>query len=216
MPGWIASWRKRRVGRYLKVRLAREPEHDYRQERPGRPGPDTRYRRVTKHRWQISWTLDEANVAYDRKSDGMYPLLTNDPVLTDAEVLRAHKGQPSLEKRFSQVKTVHEIAPVFLKNEGRIEALFFLYAIALLVQGLVERELRNAMQREEIKALPLYPEQRPSRRPTALQVMRLFSLVARHTVERPSGRKEVFEPELTPLQKQLLTLLGVPRRAYRS
>jgi len=31
-----------------------------------------------------------------------------------------------IEKRFEQIKTVHEIAPVFLKNEGRIEALFTL------------------------------------------------------------------------------------------
>ena len=57
-----------------------------------------------------------------------------------------------IEKRFEQVKTVHEIAPVFLKNEGRIEALFTLYAIALLVQALIERELRQAMAREGVEA----------------------------------------------------------------
>ena len=39
-----------------------------------------------------------------------------------------------IEKRFEQIKTVHEIAPVFLKDEGRIEALFTLYFLALLVQ----------------------------------------------------------------------------------
>ena len=55
---------------------------------------------------------------------------------------------------------VCEIAPVFLKDEGRIEALFTLYAIALLVQALIERELRQAMAREGIEELPIYPEQR--------------------------------------------------------
>jgi len=35
---------------------------------------------------------------------------------------------------------VHEIAPVLLKNEGRIEALFTLYFLVLLVQALIERE----------------------------------------------------------------------------
>src|SRR5260221_10075613 len=42
----------------------------------------------------------------------------------------AFKGQPTIEKRFEQIKTVHEIAPVFLKNPGRIEALFTLYFLA--------------------------------------------------------------------------------------
>ena len=37
-------------------------------------------------------------------------------------VLEAHKRQPRLEKRFEQLKTVHEIAAVFLKNPARIEA----------------------------------------------------------------------------------------------
>jgi hypothetical protein len=60
-------------------------------------------------------------------------------------------------KRFEQIKTVHEIAPVFLKNEARIEGLFTLYFLALPVQALIERELRLAMKREKIRQLPLYP-----------------------------------------------------------
>jgi transposase len=51
-----------------------------------------------------------------------YPLISNDRNLSPAQVLEAHKGQPMIEKRFEQTKTVHEIAPVLLKNEGRIEA----------------------------------------------------------------------------------------------
>jgi len=70
---------------------------------------------------------DEEAIAYDHRSDGMYPLMTNDRSLSAAQVLQAHKGQPMIEKRFEQIKTVHEIAPVLLKNEGRIEALFTLY-----------------------------------------------------------------------------------------
>ena len=57
---------------------------------------------------------------------------------------------------------MHEIAPVFLKNEGPIEALFTLYFLGLLVPAIIERELRLAMKREIIPELPLYPEQRDS------------------------------------------------------
>ena len=50
---------------------------------------------------------------------------------------------------------VHEIAPVFLKNSLRIEAFFSVYFVALLVQALIERELRQAIKREGLKASPL-------------------------------------------------------------
>jgi transposase len=203
------------VGRYIKVRRTVREEHAFKQTRRGRPGPDTAYRKITRRRYDIDWTLDETAVDYDKKSDGMYPLLSNDRSLSPAQVLEAHKGQPTIEKRFEQIKTVHEIAPVFLKNEGRIEALFTLYFLALLVQALIERELRLAMKRERIEELPIYPERRPCRRPTTEQILRLFSLAERHTLVCDGHAVQLFHPKLTDLQRQLLSLLGVSHQAYR-
>src|SRR5665213_75626 len=131
-----------------------------------------------------------------------------------AQVLEAHKGQPSIEKRFEQIKTVHEIEPVFLKNSMRIEALFTLYFLALMVQALIERELRLAMKREKIKELPIYPEQRLCKRPTTEQILRLFSLAERHTLLRDDTTVQSFPAQLTDLQRQTLDLLGVPERAF--
>jgi hypothetical protein len=174
------------VARYLKVsRIVRE-QHLYKQTRRGRPGPNTAYRKLTKRRFDIAWTIDEATIAYDDVSDGMYPLITNDRTLSPAQVLEAHKGQPMIEKRSEQFETVHEIAPVFLKNEGRIEALFTLYFLALLVQAPIERELRLAMKRNNIEHLPLYPEQRHCAHPTTEQILRLFSLAARNKLVQNS------------------------------
>jgi transposase len=115
-----------RVRRCLKVKRVPRPEHTFKQTQRGRPGRDTEYRRVTRRRYALEWSVDQAAIDYDKKSDGMYPLISNDRNLTAAQVLEAHKGQPTIEKRFEQIKTVHEIAPVFLKNPGRIEALFTL------------------------------------------------------------------------------------------
>ena len=204
------------AGRYLKVRRTVRQEHDFKQVRRGRPGPTTAYRKITRRRFDIDWSLDQAAIDYDQASDGMYPLITNDRQLSAALVLIAHKGQPKIEKRFEQIKNVHQIAPVFLKNEGRIEALFTLYFLALLVQALIERELRLAMQRERITALPIYPEQRQCRRPTTEQVLRLFSLAERHTLLARNLPVQVFHPEMTVLQSQVLGLLGVPLHAYHA
>jgi hypothetical protein len=130
---------KHHVARYIKVERTVREDHVYKQARPGRPGPTTPYHKITKRRFDIEWTMDQDAIAYDHKSDGMYPLITNDRAMSPAQVLEAHKGQPMIEKRFEQIKTVHEIAPVLLKNEGRIEALFTLYFLALLVQAIIER-----------------------------------------------------------------------------
>jgi transposase len=207
---------KYHVARYLKVRRVVREEHVFKQAHRGRPGPDTAYRKITKRRFDVQWSTDQQAIDYDRRSDGMYPLMTNDRQLGDAHVLEAHKGQPMIEKRFEQVKSVHEIAPVFLKNEGRIEALFTLYAIALLVQALIERELRRAMARNAIKELPIYPEQRQCAHPTTEQVLRLFSLTERHQLIHSGRTVQVFEPSLTELQRQVLALLGVPSTTYTS
>jgi len=84
------------------------------------------------------------------------------PTPTSAGILRP--GHLSYAHReavpFEQLKSVHEIAPVFLKNEARIEALFTLYFLALLVPALTERELSQAMSAAGIEQLPLYPEAR--------------------------------------------------------
>jgi transposase len=203
------------VSRYLKVKRTVREEHRFKQARRGRPGPDTAYRKITRRRFDLEWSLDDDAIAYDERSDGVYPLITNDRKLTPTQVLEAHKGQPKIEKRFEQLKTVHEIAPVFLKNEGRIEALFTLYFLALLVQALIERELRLAMQREQIEELPIYPEQRACKRPATEQILRLFSLAERHALLSEGRVVQVFYPALTDLQCQVLTLLGVSHQAYR-
>jgi transposase len=144
----------------------------------------------------------------------MYPLLTNDRTLAPSAVLEAHKGQPSIEKRFEQIKTVHEIAPVFLKKPQRIEALFTLYFIGMLVQAILERQLRLAMAREEIEELPLYPEERRCVRPTTEQILRLFSHIQMQVLRKSGKRIQVFHTKLTELQSQLLRLLGVPKEVY--
>jgi transposase len=197
------------VTRYIRVKRVVRTEDRFKQASRGRPNQNTVYVKITKKRYDIEYQLDSQAIAYDQKSVGMYPLLTNDRKLTASEVLQAHKGQPRIEKRFEQVKTVHQIAPVYLKDPGRIEALFTLYFLALLVQCLIERELRLAMQRHDIKQLALYPEQRQCKKPTTELVLRLFSHTQRHTLRQSGQLLQAFEPQFTELQQQVLRLLGI-------
>ena len=91
--------------------------------------------------------MDQAALTTEAVQDGVFPLITNDRGLTERALLLAYKGQPVIERRFAQLKTDFAVAPVYLKEVTRIQALLCLYFLVLLVQALLERELRRAMVR---------------------------------------------------------------------
>ena len=122
-----------------------------------------------------------------------------------------YKGQPALERRFAQLKTDFEVAPVFLKEVSRIAALLCVYFFVLLVEALLEREVRRAMAGLGLESLPLYPEGRACRRPTARRVIDLFEEVQRHELIEGDQPPVGFTTELTQLQRRVLRLLGMSK-----
>ncbi len=186
----------------------------YRQDRRGRPGQHTRYRKHVATRFDLTYSIDHAGVAEDAKSDGVFPLVTNVTDFSPLELLRVYKRQPTIEKRFAQLKTDFEVAPVYLKSVHRIQALLCVYFFALLVEALLERELRQAMQNRQIDALPLYPEGRACRWPTARRVIDLFETFQRHTLLRRAHPAEVLVTEPNRLQRRLLHLLRLTTDTY--
>ncbi len=203
--------------RWLTYQITETTEETYRQERRGRPGAKTRYRKTTKAVFTLTFTVDHAKVAYDAATDGQFPIVTNDHELSDPELLAAYRYQPNLEKRHHQLKSVLAAAPVTLKSPSRIEGLACCEFIALLCQCLIERELRAAMTSHGIPELALYHEGRASRAPTAARVFDLYAETTRHHLSGQRGEiVQVFEPELNDLQRHVLDLLGVPHDAYLS
>jgi len=103
------------------------------------------------------------------------------------------------------------VAPVYLKEVSRIQALLCMYFLALLVVSLLERELRRAMDRRGVASLPLYPEGRACRYPTVPRLIVVFESVQRHTPLVGTKPPVVFTTKLTRLQRQILSLLGMSR-----
>lgn len=202
------------AARWLRVEVAEELTPDYRQERRGRPGPNTRYRRIDHHRFTLAWATDTDQVAYDAASDGCFPFITDDNTMTPAELLRSYKTQPHLERRHATFKGVLEAAPIQLKSDYRIDALGFCLYAALLTHALIERELRRAMTAAGITELPLYYEDRACKSPTATRVLELLDPLARTIVLHRSQTLAVQEPILSPLQHQILRLLDIPTNPY--
>ncbi|MCA1700195.1 MAG: IS1634 family transposase [Actinobacteria bacterium] len=205
------------AARWITYDIAETVQEGFRQEKRGRPGPDTRYRKTAKTIFTLTFKIDHDKVAYDAATDGCFPLVSNDRDLTDPELLAAYRYQPNLENRHHQLKTVLGAAPVELKSAARIEALACTEFIALLTQCLIERELRTAMTHENITELALYHEDRTTRAPTAARIFDLYADTARHHLTTPNGETiQVFDPDLDTLQRQVLELLGLPTSAYLS
>jgi transposase len=187
----------------------------FKQARPGRPSKSTTYVRVPRQKFFLHWSVKTDAIEEERERDGIFPLILNDENLSMKDALLAYKHQPFLEKRFEQFKSVLEIMPVLLKSHSRIEALLFLYFLALLVHALIELRIRRQMAAKAISDLPLYPEERACKRPTAHRVLRLFDDVRCHWLLTPSNTPcRMFQDELTWRQITLLHLLGMSPSQY--
>jgi len=185
------------------------------QERRGRPGENTKYVREETLRYTLKHRIELERLEEESRCDGIFPLVSNDRAMTERELLLAYKQQPAIERRFEHLKTDFVVAPMYLKEVSRIQALLCVYFFVLLVEALLERELRRAMQREGIESLPLYPERRACRRPAARKVIDLFEDVQRHSLAAGKRPPEVFSTVLNRLQRRILRLLGIPK-AYES
>ncbi len=202
---------------FLHVDIQERQEEKYRQAGRGRPHQGTKYTRSVRMRFDVTWEVDGKQLDRAVAGDGVFPLITNLADWTAADVLQAYKRQPIIEKRFSQLKTDFCVAPVYLKNARRIVGLLAIYFFALMVQSLLERELRKAMADQGVESLPLYPEGRPCKRPTTRQVLDVFEPIARHTISTPdSDDYEIFTTELAPIHRMILKLLRVPTSDYRA
>jgi transposase len=198
----------------LSTEIHEQEKATYRQARRGRPNKKTKYVKKVKKQFDLTWTLDPVRVAEEEACDGIFPLISNVKEMTAEEILRAYKRQPIIEKRFTHLKTDFSVAPVYLKSVSRIQALMGVYFFVLIVQTLLERELRQAMQREKVESLPLYPEGRECRRPTTRKVLDLFEGVQRHELSISGQETEVMVTELSDPQKRILKLLGIPSTSY--
>ena len=168
--------------------------------------------------WSFEAMPHDERIQLEAAFDGMFPLITNisEKDLPMREVLLKYKYQPYIEKRHQQFKSILEAAPVFLKLPHRVEALMFIYFMALLLNALIERELRRAMHKGAIRSLPLYPEERKCRFPTTSRIITLFSNHRRSSLLEAGKIVKTFSDPLSDIQQTVLKLLGVTKSLFGS
>src|SRR5665811_808288 len=188
----------------------------HKQQRRGRPGPNTAYVRIEQQRHSVAAVIADDIVRDDAHFDGCWPLVTNDTQMTEADLLAVYKRQPGVEKRHHVSKGVVDFVPVYLKSNERIDASAFLGYVAVLVHALIERELRTAMRDDGLAELPLYPEGRACKGPTAARVIEIFEPLCAHELVHNGEALKRYDPELSKLHRQILDLLKVQAAAYQA
>lgn len=206
---------RRSVRPLLRVRLNRQVQQQFKRLRRGRPKPHDPVRLVRRTLWSLEARLDEKMLRAEERTDGVFPVACNldEKRYPKKEILSIYKYQPYVEKRFSQLKTDLEVAPVYLKRPHRCAGLVHAYYVALAVSSLIERAVRQGMNRKGIRELPLFPERRPTQTPTCPRILEAFRGVSWYEFRRGS-EAVCFPIQLNPLQKLLLELLEVPPRLY--
>ena len=70
------------------------------------------------------------------------------------------------------------------------------------------------MSARSLTSLPLYPEDRDCLAPSANGIFQVFAGLQYHQLRRHGTLMQTFAPELTPLQRQVLDLLGISPREF--
>ena len=172
---------------------------------------------VYKNKWEftysIQWKLNEKALAEAIRTDGIFPLITNTDFQA-ADVLKRYKDQPFLEKRMYTKKTILEVAPVFLKKVRRIEAMLFLYFIALMIVSLIERKIRMNMAENKIEKLPILPQGMNSKKPTWNNIRYFFRNVHYSEIIRDGTCIHAEVKGISKLHEQVNRLLEIPDSTY--
>jgi len=179
----------------------------------GRPGPNSIYEDHIKITYELKWKQNQIAIDQKALADGTFPLITN-TAHECAEVLRTYKQQPRLEKRFSTTKSVLEIAPVFLEKSSRIEAVTFLYFVALMVISLIERAIRKQMAEESVENLAILPQKMKTANPTWNNLRYLFRNVHLSQIFIKEHLVKQTLKGLHEIHIEVLRLLGVPASVY--
>lgn len=156
----------------------------------------------------VAWERNRQTIAKAAELDGLYALATNlpdqdDRRLSALDVLRIYKDQWIVEQRNRDSKQTLHIRPVFLHNDARIEALIAIVGIALLIFGLVEAELREALG-EGVPLPGILPEGRAAK-PTARAALTAFDALG--VTYTKTG---LVLDRLSHIQRIILALLGIP------
>ena len=84
----------------------------------------------------------------------------------------------------------------------------------MIIQALIEREVRTKMKLHGSSSLLIYPEQRESSRPTTNKISDVFEPVSTYSIIENEQVVEELKDELTDTQRTILEYLDIPENDF--
>ncbi|APM37706.1 IS1634 family transposase [Clostridium kluyveri] len=168
-------------------------------------------------KFKLSLQYDINYDAFERAKNeaGMFVLLTNildTQAMSDEDILKEYKEQVCVETNFKSLKNSDFIDEIYLKTPKRIEALGYVFLLALMVYTTIEREVRNALKKE--KEPVIIPGKVKSYTPTAKNIMELLKNIIVSIITFKDGSTVRVINNLNDNTKRILNLAGFSEKIY--
>jgi len=144
----------------------------------------------------FSYKWDKEALEKEARLDGIYLLGTTIMERPMGTVFELFKEQHYSESANKDLKGPLRIRPIFLQNQGRIEALIFILFLSLMVYMLLERWYRNSVTE---------PKQRKTTTRTLLSFFRNYALTI---MVSEDGIQEI-PNSLNLIQNKIFSVLGL-------
>lgn len=181
---------------------------------PGRPGKDGK-RSIAKRSWRVQTDILERPefIEQKRTEAGCFVLLSNRPgqgadAQSCEELLRTYKAQDGIERNFSFLKDPLIVNDLFLKKPERIEALGMILLLCLLIWNLMQRQMRQYLDKTNSTLEGL--DRRKTNRPTPYMMTTKF----RNVLILRSGQSRILKKPLSPVQRAYITALGLTEAIF--
>ncbi|BCV20325.1 hypothetical protein hamaS1_21850 [Moorella sp. Hama-1] len=141
----------------------------------GRPKKEEQPQNTVVYHAYIQVDEDPEAMAQEKDLASTFVLITNlmdTAAYPDGEVLKEYKEQNAVERQFRFLKQPVLLGPIFLKNKDRVEAMSFVFQLALTLAAYLEYRVRKNLEQEE--APLILPGKRKSTNPTARALLEMF------------------------------------------
>lgn len=213
-----AVLKKYRTDNFFHCTISNDPITTYKNKKRGRIAKNEIPEKLAVVTDNFSVKLQFDQAAFDKELSrcGYYPLITNKPedALSIEEAMMAHKNQYKCEHLNRRAKSSLNIEPIYLQTPDRIEAMLFLFKIALQMVVLIERTARANIEKRDRGLDNFMPNKKDVRNPSTEYMLAEFQYIVSGKVPIPGGEVSGFVSELNPLQKNIMHILEVPLEYY--
>lgn len=210
---------KHRVVGLLTYTSTRQSEQEVKCVGRGRGGANRPQQVSERVRYQITAVQrNEAAIADLVSRSGWRAYATTAPKtrLSLSQAVGEYRHEYHIEHGFGRLKGAPlSIAPLFVKRDDQVSGMTHLLSLALRVLTLVEFVARRSLHQQAATLAGLYKDnpRRATATPTAERLLQAFVPITLTQVQLPHQTIRHVTP-LTPVQEQILRLLGLPADLY--